>query len=102
MERLDAFGIVAAKGDRIGTCPGEVASVGAKKDEVRIGEPEQVVDLLTCFDHGTDMIMETTAYPFSQGDCADQVQRLGEGLELFVGQAVFGAYMSCQLIALLP
>src|SRR5437016_8257721 len=99
VQRLDTCGVVATKGDRIGASPGQVAGVGAKEDQVGIGEHEQAVDLLACFDHSADMIMKATAYPFSQCDCADQIQRLGEDLELLVRQAVFGAHMSCQLLA---
>ena len=99
MQRLDTCGVVATKGDRIGASPGQVAGVGAKEDQVGIGEHEQAVDLLACFDNGADMIMKATAYTFSQRDRAGQIQRLGEDLELLVRQAVFGAHMSCQLIA---
>src|SRR5256712_1884615 len=99
VQRLETFGVVAAKGDRIGACPGQVAGVGAKEDQIRIGEHEQAVDLLACFDNGADMIMKATAYTFSKGDRADQIQRLSEDLELFVCQAIFGAHMSCQLLA---
>src|ERR1700730_2324268 len=45
------------------------------------------------------MIMKASAYTFSKGDRADQIQRLSEDLELLVRQAIFGAHMSCQLIA---